>query len=94
MNETNDQTPQGVPYITSGQYEYSCQGNNPTQLLQIFSSGEMASSYYTAQEALDLLRFLQLHQDNIEAAARQQAEEAKNPKHNKSVKERLNDLFS
>ena len=92
MSETNDQAPQ--PYISSGNYEYSCQGNNPAQVLQIFSSTQMRSTYHTAQEALDLLRFLQSHQQGIEAAARQQAEEAKKPKPNKSVKERLNDLLS
>ena len=90
-----DETPAGEPLFTaSGRYEYTLDPEQREKCLQIFSSESMSSTFHTAQETLDLLRFLQSRQTELEAAALHQAEEAQKPKRKKSVEDRLNDLFS
>ncbi len=93
MSEIHDQPPQAEVNTTSGRYEYTYRSEDPTQMLQIFSLQGMNSTYYTVQETLDLLHFLQSHQAGIEVAAQQQAEEVQKPKQKKSVEERVRDLF-
>ncbi len=88
------QPPQAAPYVASGKYEYSYQGDNAAHMLQIFSLGAMSSTFHDAQETLDLLRLLQSHEAEIEEAARKQAEAAQKPQRKKTVEERLDDLFS
>ncbi len=61
--------------------------------LQVFSTETMSSIFYTAQEALDLLHFLQSHAEEIEEKAKQQAAEVQHPKQQKSLERRINDLF-
>lgn len=77
----------------SGVYEYTFYQRDITNLLQIFSLREMSSTYYTAQETLDLLHFLQSHQSEIEEAASKQAEVARQPKRQKTIQEQIDDLF-
>ena len=92
MSETPSQPPSQEATITSGQNEYTFHGEDGTRLLQIFSFKSMTSSYHTAQETLDLLRFLQDHRTQIEVTALQQSEEMNTRK--KSIEERLHDLLS
>jgi hypothetical protein len=96
MTEPNrDETSARQPLLTvSGIYEYTLDLEQSGQCLQIFSSESMSSTFQTAQETLDLLRFLQSHQTELEAAALHQAEEAQKPKRKKSVEDRLNDLLT
>ncbi|MDQ2907472.1 MAG: hypothetical protein M3Y81_28520 [Chloroflexota bacterium] len=88
----SDQTEEAT-FKASGAYEYSYHQGKPAQLLQIFSQAEMRSTWYDAQEALDLLRFLQSRHTEIEVAARQQAEIAQQLKRQKTREERIDDLF-
>ncbi len=48
---------------------------------------------YQAQEALDLLHFLQSYAEEIEEQAKQQAAEVQQTKQQKSLERRINDLF-
>jgi len=79
--------------VASGNYEYSISDAADSKL-QIFSTATMGSTFYTAQETLDLLHFLEAHQAEIEAKAKQQAQTAQQPKQSKSIEQRINDLFS
>ena len=79
--------------VASGHYEYSIP-NAADSTLQIFSTETMSRNLYSAQETLDLLHFLEAHQAEIEAKAKQQAQTAQQPKQSKSIEQRINDLFS
>jgi len=76
----------------SGNYEYSIH-NTGGSTLQIFSTATMSSSFYHAQEALDLLHFLQSHEAEIEEQAKQQAQQAQQPKQQRTIQQRIDDLF-
>lgn len=78
--------------LASGNYEYTIPETGDS-MLQIFSNKSMGSSFFTAQETLDLLSFLQSHQAEIETMAQQQAQEAQAPKQQKSINQRIDDLF-
>lgn len=79
--------------VASGHYEYSIPDTSDSTL-QIFSMKTMSTTLYSAQETLDLLHFLEAHQAEIEAKAKQQAQTAQQPKQSKSIEQRINDLFS
>ena len=76
----------------SGNYEYSISDAADSKL-QIFSTATMGSTFYTAQEALDLLHFLEAHRTAIEEKAKQEVQAAQQVKQPKSCQERINDLF-
>ncbi len=79
-------------YRASGRHEYTYHDTGDSTL-QIFSLETMSSTLYHPQEALDLLYFLQIHQSEIEEKVRRQAEEVQQPKQQKSLERRINDLF-
>lgn len=76
-------------FLASGNYEYTIPETGDSTL-QIFSMATMSRSMYSAQEALDLLHFLQSHQTEIEEQAKQQAQQ---PKQQKTIQRRIDDLF-
>jgi len=79
-------------YRASGDYEYTYH-NAGDATLQIFSTKTMSRTMYQAQEALDLLHFLQSYAEEIEEQAKQQAAEVQQTKQQKSLERRINDLF-
>ncbi len=62
-------------FQASGKYEY---GYHPAAelTLQIFNTKTMSSSFFTGQEAFDLLCYLERHRSLIEEAARKYTEHA------------------
>lgn len=78
--------------VASGHHEFTYHHAGDATL-QMFSTETMSSTFYSPQEALDLLHFLQSHADEIEEKARQQAQAAQQPKQKKSIEQRLNNLF-
>lgn len=79
-------------FQASGTFEY-VYTDAETSVLRIFSTKTMRSDFFTAQETVDLLHFLQSHHAEIERKAQQQAQAAQQPKPQKTIDQRIDDLF-
>jgi hypothetical protein len=62
-------------FQASGKYEYGFHPDGELTL-QIFNTRTMSSSFFTGQETLDLLRYLEQYRRLIEAAAKKYGEHA------------------
>ena len=73
MSQDEQQEHTAGAFQASGKYEYGYHPNAELTL-QIFNTKTMSSSFFTGQEAFDLLCYLEQHRSQIEAAARAYAE--------------------